>query len=102
VSRRATRARYLLDSDRRAQAIRARAAEFFGERDAHQAKLAHLAKDRGGKLAGLIHMAGLWRDLLLGELAHRLANHLLFLGQVEIHTGLRVTSLSALSSASIP
>src|SRR4029079_3886566 len=70
----------LLDGDRSAQAIGAGAAILLGEWYTHQAKLAHLAEGRGRELAALVHVAGIRRDLLLGELAHCLADHLLFLG----------------------
>ncbi len=76
--RRAASARDLLDRDGGADAVAAGAAVLFGERDAHQAQLTHLAERLGGELSGLIHKACARGDLLLGELAHRLADHALF------------------------
>src|SRR5262245_46182838 len=96
-------ARDLLDRYGCADAIGAGAAIRFRKRDAHQAQLAHLAERLGWEFAGLVHMACLRRDLLLGELAHRLADHPLLVGQLEIHEKPSLlASSTAVAEASIP
>ena len=64
---------------------RARAAVLRGERDPHQAELAELAHDLVGKRLAGIQLAGDGCDAIARELAHRLAQQRVIVGEVEVH-----------------
>ncbi len=67
------------------QHIAAGAAVLLGEVDAHHAQLAHLLHGLHGEALFLVDFLGQRLDLVLGELAVHLADHLLFFRQVKIH-----------------
>ena len=67
------------------QNVAAGAAVLLGEVDAHHAQLSHLLDGLHGEALFLIDLLGQGLDLVLGELAVHLADHLMLFRQVKIH-----------------
>ena len=65
------------------QRVHARPAVLLGHLDAHEAHLAHLLDRAHGELAGFVELGGDGGDLLLGEIAGGLADHLVFCAEGE-------------------
>ena len=84
----ATAAPDLLDQDRCAQVIRARAAVFLRDVQSQQPQPAQLAQRLPGKLAALISMRGNRFDLFVDEVSNKPAQASLFVGQLKIHGSL--------------
>jgi len=74
-----------LDGQRVGQRVAAPAAVLLGERDAHEPQLAKLGGDRVGKGLGGVELPGHRSDLAAGEVAHRAADELVVVGEVEVH-----------------
>ena len=75
-------ARELLDDHRVGRQVEPHPAVLLGDRHPEQAELAHLLDDRLGELVGAVVVRGVGEDLLVGELAHHLADRLLLVGLV--------------------
>jgi len=71
----------------RRQAGVAIAAEALGDRPLHQAQLPGLSDQRDGNLTALVGGPCRGPDLLAGECAHAIADHLLFFAQFEAQHG---------------
>ena len=83
----------LLDDERVGQRVRARAAVLLRERDAHQPEVAELAHDLVGERLRAVQLLGDRRHLGRGEVAHRPAQQLVIIRQVEVHASM-MASLS--------
>ena len=77
--------RQLLDRERVRDRVAAGAAVFLGQRQAHHTELAELRHElvREARLA--VELLGDRSDLLARELAHRVADELLLMCEVEVH-----------------
>jgi hypothetical protein len=64
----------------------ARAAEFLCHRDAMQSQRAKLRPQIGGKFVSLVYFGGARRDLIGGEGAHHIAQHVGAFAEVEIQS----------------
>ena len=64
----------------------ARAPVLLGDEQAHQLEVGQLVKDLGRKILGVKPLVRVRRDLLAGEIATQVFEHLLFGGQFKIHT----------------
>ena len=67
-----------------ARAVRDRAAQRLGDLDPHQPQLETGRDQRPVERALLVHLVGQRAHLLFGELAHRLSQQVLFLGEIEV------------------
>jgi hypothetical protein len=75
-------ARELFDDHHVGREVQAHPAVLLGERHPEQPELLHLLDDRIGELVGGVVVLGVGQDLLVGELAHHLADRLLLVGLV--------------------
>ena len=82
---RGVHARELLDRDRVGQRIAPASAVLLRERDAHQPKIAELLDDRVRERLRAVELLRDRSDLLLGEVAHRAADQLVVVGEIEVH-----------------
>ena len=80
-------ARQLLDRERVADRVTARAAVLLGEGDPHEPQLRHLADELDGETALAVELLGDRRDALAGERADGVADQLVLGRQVEVHAG---------------
>ena len=78
-------ARELLDRDRVGQRVAPAAAVLLRERDAHQPELAELLDDRVRERLRAVQLLRDRRHLALGEVAHRAADQLVVVGEIEVH-----------------
>ncbi len=74
--------RELLDDHRVGRQVEPHPVEVLGDRDAEQPELLHLLDDRLRELVLVVVVLGVGDDLLVGELAHHLADRLLLVGPV--------------------
>ena len=77
-------ARELLDDHRVGRQVEPHPAVLLGDRDPEQPELLHLLDDRLGELVLVVVVLGVGEDLLVGELAHHLADRLLLVGLVGV------------------
>src|SRR6185437_227939 len=63
------------------------AAEFLFDGDAQQAERAHLRPEIARKRVALVDLRGARRDLIFGEIMHRLAQHGDLVAEIVIETG---------------
>src|SRR5438128_204576 len=82
----------LLDRDRIADGVQPRAPVLLRDEDPEESELAHLLGPRVRELLTLVERAGLRDDLLLGEVADRLARNLLDFREPEVHASCRRAS----------
>ena len=75
----------LLDGKRIGERVGAAAAVLLGERDAHQPQLAHLRHQLVWEGLGAVELLGDGADLVAREVAHRVADQALFVGEREVH-----------------
>ncbi len=69
----------LLDDHRVGRQIETHAAVLLGDRHPEQPELLHLLDDRLGEAVLVVVVLGVGNDLLVGELAHHLADRLLLI-----------------------
>ena len=79
------RPRQFLDRDDVAHLIRARATHLLWVGHAHEVQLRQLRHKLVGKAVITVELGGDRRHLGIGELPYRLADKLLFIGQLEVH-----------------
>ena len=77
--------RELLDRERVRDGVAACAAVLLGDGQPHQAELAEVGNDLVRETRLAVELLRDGRDLLARELAHRVADELLLLGEVEVH-----------------
>ena len=77
-------ARELLDDHRVGRQVEPHPVELLGDRHPEQPELLHLLDDRLGELVLVVVVLGVREDLLVGELAHHLADRLLLVGPVGV------------------
>src|SRR5207249_12229936 len=92
----------LLVCARIAARVDARPAVFLGDVDTKQAELPHLLRPPVRELLALVERMGLRDDILLREIADRLARDLLCLGEGEVHVGRQKSSCRIKSPRSEP
>ena len=78
-------ARELLDRDRVGQRVAAASAVLLRERDAHQPELPELLDDRVRERLRAVQLLRDRSHLPLGEVAHRAADQLVVVGEIEVH-----------------
>ena len=71
--------------DDQAYKITAAAAVLLGKGQAQQAQVPHTVKDVAGEFILLVDLLGARRNLLLDEVAHHAAHHVMFFAQLEVH-----------------
>ena len=77
----------LLDGDAQAGEVAVGAAVLLGRGEPEEAEVAHLVDDVDREVVVAVPLRGVRRDLLLREVAHRAAELLVVLGQLEAHAG---------------
>ena len=75
----------LLHRDAERREVGARTAQIFGDEEAEQAELAHLAHDVGGEHAFLVPFGGFRGEDLVREVPHDGTERVLFGTEVEVH-----------------
>src|SRR2546426_10890140 len=80
-------ARKLLNSCRKFNIPKPRAAVFLGEKDTKQSEFGQLWLQLDGKMLSFIPFEGVGRDLPFGKLAHAHFHLLLFFVEIKFHTG---------------
>ena len=83
----------LLDRERVGERVAAPAAVLLGERDPHQAELAHLRDQLVGERLRAVELLGDGRDLVAGEVADGVAQQPLLVGELEVHAAAQTTRL---------
>ncbi len=74
-----------VDRDHEGDPVHSGSSEILGPGNPEQPQLRHLLDVLPGKLRPLVQLSGDGRDLVLGELAHHLADHLVILVEVAQH-----------------
>ena len=87
--------RELLDRERVRDGVAAGTAVLLGDRQPHQAQLAEVGDDLVRKTRLAVELLCDRRDLLARELAHRVADELLLLGEVEVHAPRNATRVDS-------
>ena len=77
----------LLHRDDMREIAHAGAAEFLFDGDAEQAERAHFRPEIAREFVLVVDLGGARRDLALGEAAHRVAQHVDLVAEIEIETG---------------